>query len=81
MPRTLGDYIPPVKEDGIIVNKGIVTSSSSAGIGYTTGAGAAVTQLTSRSTGVTINANSGTITTNNAALLAETSVSFVVTNS
>jgi len=40
-----------------------------------------VTQATNRSTGVTINATSGTITTNNASLAAEASAVFVVTNS
>lgn len=43
--------------------------------------GAAVTQLTNRATGVTINALSGTITTSNASLAAEVTATFVVTNS
>jgi hypothetical protein len=42
---------------------------------------AAVTQATNRTTGVTINASSGQITTNNASLAAEASAAFVVTNS
>ncbi|SRR6266576_6227013 len=42
---------------------------------------AAVTQATNRTTGVTINALTGTITTNNASLAAEASAAFVVTNS
>lgn len=49
-------------------------------IGYATGAGSSVTQATSRATGVTINALSGTITTNNASLAAEASAVFTVTN-
>lgn len=49
-------------------------------ITYLTGAGAAVTQLTSRVTGVTINKNAGTITTNNTSLAAEAAAAFVVTN-
>lgn len=81
MARNLGDFIPPVKEDGIIVDKGIVSSSVSAGIGYSTGAGSSVTQATNRTTGVTINATCGTITTNNASLAAEASAAFTVTNS
>jgi hypothetical protein len=40
-----------------------------------------VTQLTNKSTGVTINTPSGTITTHNAALAGGAEVSFVVTNS
>jgi hypothetical protein len=42
---------------------------------------AAVTQATNRTTGVTINASSGTITTNNASLAAESAAAFTVTNS
>jgi hypothetical protein len=48
--------------------------------GYTTGAGGTVTQLTSKSTGVTLNTLSGRITTHNAALAAAAEVTFVVTN-
>lgn len=81
MARKLGDFIPPVKEDGIIVDKGIVSVGSTQGIGYATGAGGAVTQATSRTTGVTINTVTGTITTNTASLAAEAAASFVVTNS
>lgn len=50
------------------------------GVGYDTGAGAAVTQITSRTTGVTINANCGAITLVSAAGSA-TPASFTVTNS
>ena len=81
MPRTLGDYIPPVKEDGVVVDKGITSSSSTAGVGYATGAGSTVTQATNRTTGVTINTVSGAITTNNASLAAEAAATFTVTNS
>lgn len=51
------------------------------GIGYGAGAGSSVTQATNRSTGVTINALCGTITTNTASLAAEASAVFTVTNS
>jgi hypothetical protein len=51
------------------------------GIGYATGAGAAVTQQTNRATGVAIEALSGTITTVNSSLAAEASAVFVVTDS
>lgn len=43
--------------------------------------GGAVTQATSKSTGVQIDRQCGVITTHNAALAAATSVSFTVTNS
>ena len=54
--------------------------SAGAKIGYSRGGGS-VTQITSRATGVTINALSGTITTINTSLAAEASAVFVVTNS
>ena len=49
-------------------------------IGYATGAGGSVTQLTSKSTGVTLNKQSGQITMDGAALAASTTVSFTLTN-
>ena len=51
------------------------------GIGYTTGAGGAVTQTTSRATGVTINKVTGSITTDATSLAAGDSASFTVSNS
>lgn len=59
----------------------ILSVSGTAGIGYGTGAGGTVTQITSKSTGVTINKVCGQITMHNAALAAGAVVSFVVTNS
>lgn len=50
------------------------------GLGYETGAGGAVTQITSRTTGVTVNTNCGAITLLSAAGSA-TPASFTVTNS
>lgn len=50
-------------------------------IGYNTGAGGTVTQLTNKSTSVTLNKGSGQITTNNAVLLGNTTVSFTLQNS
>ena len=50
-------------------------------IGYAAGAQGAVTQLTSKSTGVTLNKSAGRITMNDAALAAGAAVSFVLTNS
>lgn len=49
--------------------------------GYGTGAGGTVTQATSKATGVTLNSRCGQITLNAAALAADTTVSFVLTNS
>ena len=50
-------------------------------IGYAPGAQGAVTQLTDKSTGVTLNKSSGRITMNGAALAGSTAVSFILTNS
>jgi hypothetical protein len=64
-----------------------LTWDSSAGtrftnpFGYGAGAGGTVTQATNKSTGVTLNTRSGQVTMNNAALNADTTVSFVLTNS
>ena len=59
----------------------ITSSSATAGIGYATGAGGTVSQLTSKSTGVTLNTVTGTITMHNASLAADTTVAFTLTNS
>lgn len=50
-------------------------------IGYSADAQGAVTQATDKSTGVTLNKSAGRITMNNAALAANTAVSFTLTNS
>jgi len=50
-------------------------------IGYATGAGGTVTQLTSKSTAVTLDKLSGQITTHNASLAANTVVGFTLNNS
>ena len=60
--------------------EGIISTSPSSGIGYAVGAGGAVTQLTSKATGVTLNRVTGTITMNAASLAAAEIVSFVLTN-
>jgi hypothetical protein len=59
---------------------GAITSSGAGGVGYATGAGGAVTQGTSRTTGVTLNKRCGAITMFTAAGSA-TAASFTVTNS
>jgi len=54
--------------------------SSTGKHGYATGAGGTVTQATSKATGVTLSKSTGQITLNNAALAADTTVSFMLTN-
>lgn len=50
-------------------------------LGYTTAAQGAVTQLTDKTTAVTLNKSAGRITMNAASLAATTSVSFTLNNS
>lgn len=57
----------------------VTSSSATAGIGYTTGAGGTVTQLTSRTTGVTLNTICGTITLFSKTTTAGLSEQFTVT--
>lgn len=51
------------------------------GVGYSTGIGGTVTQITSRSTGVILNKPCGTITTDSTSLAAGAEATFTVTNS
>lgn len=60
---------------------GVKVYGKSAGLGYTRGAGGAVTQITSRATGVTLNSLCGQITTDSTSLAAGAEAAFVVTNS
>lgn len=73
MSRLAENSLPPL-QDGFLTAKKF---------GYSTGngAGGVVTQATNRTTGVTLNSLTGTITTNNASLAAENAAVFVVTNS
>jgi len=57
------------------------TCYASQEIGYSTSAQGTVTQLTSKSTGVTLDKSCGQITMNNAALAGTTNVTFTLTNS
>ena len=66
-------------EDQNIIGSDFVLSGGQ--FGYTADAQGAVTQLTSKSTGVTLNKSCGQITLNDAALAATTNVTFTLTNS
>ena len=57
------------------------TCYASAEIGYSAAAQGAVTQLTDKTTAVTLNKSAGRITMNNAALAGSTAVSFTLNNS
>jgi hypothetical protein len=65
-------------EDQDIIGSNFVMSGGE--LGYTAEASGTVTQLTDKSTGVTLNKSAGQITLNGAALANITNVSFVLTN-
>ena len=67
--------------NAISAAKSILSTGSTQGVGYATGAGGAVTQITSRATGVTLNTICGTITTDSTSLAAAAEATFTVTNS
>ncbi len=66
-------------EDQNIIGSDFVMSGGE--LGYAAEASGAVTQLTSKSTGVTLNKSAGQITMNNAELANVTNVTFTLTNS
>jgi hypothetical protein len=66
-------------EDQDIIGSNFVLSGGE--LGYTEEASGTVTQLTDKSTGVTLNKSAGQITLNGAALANITNVSFTLTNS
>lgn len=67
--------------DDVSSTGSFLSSHATKGIGYATGAGGTVTQATNKATGVTLNKVTGLITMNNAALAADTTVSFTITSS
>ena len=80
--ETITKYTDTGVTDAPVVNRGgTVSTSSTLGNGYATGAGGAVTQITSRATGVEVNTICGQITTDTTSLAAEASAKFTVTNS
>ena len=60
---------------------GMLSSSPTTGVGYATGAGGTVTQITSKTTAVTLNKTTGKITTTADALASNTAVQFTLNNS
>lgn len=65
----------------ILSSSGDFIVTGAGGLGYGTGSGGLVTQLTSKTTGVTLNKSNGQVTMNNAALAANTTVTFSIANS
>lgn len=64
----------------LTIGGAFLSDSPSGGIGYTTGAGDAETQATSKTTAVTINTVTGQITTHSSQIAAGVTVSFTVNN-
>lgn len=80
---TYGAYSQIISTNGtdkVIIDAGGNVRVTTGTLGYSTGAGGAVTQATSKATPVTINKPTGQITLNNAALAAGASVAFTVNN-
>ena len=63
-----------------VTSNGAFTVNRPAGLGYGTGAGGSVIQLTSKSTAVTLNKPSGRIVTNSASMAADQIVTFRIFN-
>ena len=61
-------------------NVGLWSSGATAPFGYTTGAGGTVTQMTNKTTGVSLSTVTGAITMNGASLAGDTTAAFVLTN-
>ena len=81
-----GTYLPMTFYTGgaermRIDTNGNVLVTGAGGLGYGAGSGGTVTQLTSKSTNVTLNKPTGKIVMNNASLASNTTVSFLLVNS
>jgi hypothetical protein len=72
---------PVAVNDTLVGHSSIKSVSATAGVGYGTGAGGAVTQITNASTGVTLNKVCGQITTVALTTAAAAEEVFTVTNS
>jgi len=76
-----GTIMPNTQATGVAYSDPeFTTCYASQEIGYSAAAQGTVTQLTDKSTGVTLNKSAGRITMNNAALAGATAVSFTLTN-
>ncbi len=69
-----------IYSEDAVISGAIHQKSPTKLIGYATGAGGAVTQITNRSTGVTLSKPCGTITTDATSLAAAGEATFIVTN-
>ena len=74
-------YLDDENSTGTYLKTGVIAEGPTSGVGYGTGAGGAVTQITSASTGVTLNKVTGQITTVALTTAAAAEEVFTVTNS
>lgn len=77
----LYDYISSAERLRVDASGNLLLTSGTGALGYGTGAGGTVTQLTSKSTAVTLNKPSGEIVMNNATLASGATVAFTLNNS
>ena len=72
-----------VQNSGVVIddNGTLLLTSGTGGLGYGTGSGGIITQLTNKSTTVTLNKPTGQITMNNSALASGASIEFIFNNS
>ena len=74
--------MPNTKATGVAyLDPEFSTCYATEGLGYAAAAQGAVTQLTSKSTAVTLNTSAGVITMNNASLATATNATFTLNNS
>ena len=78
---TTSPIVPTPTTTGNIITMGNILEKTAVGIGYGSGSGGTVTQLTSKSTAVTLNKPTGQIIMNNSALAAGATVGFTLINS
>lgn len=86
IPRLAFDYPKDstfANSEGLIIDTtgNVLANSGTGGLGYGTGAGGTVTQATSKTTAVTLNKPTGTITMNAASLASGATATFLLSNS
>lgn len=75
---TTSPVVPTPTTAGNVITMGNILEKTAVGIGYGTGSGGTVTQLTSKNTNVVLNKPTGTIITNSSALAAGATAQFSV---
>ena len=73
--------VPTPTTTGNVITMDNIIQKTAVGIGYGTGSGGTVTQLTSKNTSVTLNKPTGQIITSNSSLAAGATAAFILNNS